>query len=237
MLIIPSLFKQRINYLHIISGVFFFEIILLSQSRAAYVGTLVSLLITAIILIKMKKSNSIKVAIFFACLFILVIISYFLFEKLGFYENSGSIFDSESLIGQDGYNPRSRIDMWYGALMLFARTPLTIIFGIGQGVFFWNTEESITLITNVHNQYLEILLSGGVILFGIFISLLVRQFIYVFKLIKYNIDNVVLLSALIFICIKWLFNSLNATHSPFIFMVFVLISYRYLEMKRNEKVN
>lgn len=238
MLLIPSLYKQKINYLHIILGILFFEIILLSQSRAAYVGTLVSLLITAIILIKMKKSNSIKVAIFFACLFILVIVSYLLFEKLGFYESAGPILDSGTLISQDGYNPRSsRVDMWYGALMLFARTPITIIFGIGQGVYFWNTEESIILITNVHNQYLEILLSGGVILFGIFISLLVRQFIYVFKLIKYNIDNVVLLSALIFICIKWMFNSLNVIHSPFILMVFVLISFRYLEMKKNEKLN
>lgn len=237
MLLIPSLYKQKINYLHIILGILFFEIILLSQSRAAYVGTLVSLLITAIILIKMKKSNSIKVAIFFACLFILVIVSYLLFEKEGFVESTGSILDSGALISRLEFNSLSRRDIWYGSLMLFARTPITILFGIGQGVFFWNTEESITLITNVHNQYLEILLSGGIILFSVFISLLVKQFIYVFKLIKYNVDNVVLLSALIFICIKWLFNSLNATHSPFIFMVFVLISYRYLEMKRNEKVN
>ena len=119
---------------------------------------------------------------------------------------------------------------------MFASSPYTIIFGSGQSVFMWGSNTTQYIVTNSHNQYIETLLSGGVIVFSILMILLYKQFMYVIRLVKYDINNIALLSCLIFICVKWMFNSLNASHSPFVLMVFVLISYRYMEMKSDETI-
>jgi O-antigen ligase len=77
-------------------------------------------------------------------------------------------------------------------------------------------------------MFLDVLMSGGIVVFGVFIFLLVQQFRYVFKLMALNVRYVSLFAGLLFIMGKWLFNSLNGLHSPFVFTVFILITYHYM---------
>jgi hypothetical protein len=58
-------------------------------------------------------------------------------------------------------------------------------------------------------MFFDVLMSGGIVVFGVFIFLLVQQFRYVFKLMKYDVRYVSLFAGLLFIMGKWLFNSLN----------------------------
>lgn len=239
MLLIPFLFKGKVNYLYLGVGIFFFEIVLLSASRAAFLALFLSFIISAVILYIKKKTDLKRILIMFGFAILIIFASYTLFAKLGF-ENITQDFDSLGTVLQDNVTDRdlieSRVDLWAVSLSLFANSPITVIFGTGQSVYMWNSETTHYIVSNTHNQYIDILLSSGIIVFFIFIILLYRQFIYAIKLVKYDINNIVLLSSLIFICIKWMFNSLNAIHSPFIFIVFVLISYRYMKMESNKKV-
>lgn len=233
-LLIPLIFNEKTNYLHIGIGIFFFEIVLLSSSRGAYFALLFSIIITSIILLKKKKTKLKRIIILFGLAFSIFLISYQIFVRLGFqesisdYSNMSSLIDNKSL---DSYSLLSRFDIWKYSIELFASDPYSIILGSGQSVFKWNSSTTHYIVTNSHNQYIGTLLSGGIIVFVIFIILFVKQFIYALRLTIYDINNIVLLSALIFISVKWLFNSLNASHSPFVLMVFSLISFRYMEMK------
>lgn len=237
-LLIPFMLNKKINYLYLGIGVFFFEIVLLSGSRAAFVGLFLSAIITSLLLIITKKTDIKRILILFGLSILLIIVSYILFAKFGLERNADDLGNLNTLIGNeelDKYSLYSRINLWKISLRYFASSPTNVLFGIGQSVFVWNSYTMHYLVSNTHNQYIDILLSGGIVVFSIFIILLYKQFVYVIKLVKYNTNNIVLLSCLIFICTKWMFNSFNAIHSPFILMVFVLISYRYLEMKRANK--
>jgi hypothetical protein len=104
----------------------------------------------------------------------------------------------------------------------------SIFFGNGQSVYLWLDGSTQYLVTNVHQMFLDVLMSGGIVVFGVFIFLLVQQFRYVFKLMKYDVRYVSLFAGLLFIMGKWLFNSLNGLHAPFVYTVFILITYHYM---------
>lgn len=238
MLLVPLMFKGKINYLYLGIGIFFMEIVLLSSSRAAFLALLISLIITSVVLFIKKKTNLKRLLILFGAAILIILASYTLFTSMGFEPITRDI-DSLETVLQDNPSDRdlikSRVDLWAVSLGLYADSPTTILFGTGQSVYMWDSETMHYLVSNTHNQYIDILLSSGIIVFLIFITLLYRQFVYAIKLLKYDIQNIVLLSSLIFICAKWIFNSLNAIHSPFIFIVFVLISYRYMKMESDKK--
>ena len=237
-LLIPLIFKEKINYLYLGIGIFFFEIVLLSGSRAAFVGLFLSVIITSFVLFRTKKTDVKRILTLYGLSILIIIVSYILFSKFGLDKNIDNLGSANTLVGNeelDKYSLYSRINLWKISLKYFASSPTTVLFGMGQSVFAWDSDTMHYLVSNTHNQYIDILLSGGIVVFSIFITLLYKQFMYVIKLIKYNTNNIVLLSCLIFICTKWMFNSFNAIHSPFILMVFVLISYRYMEMKRANK--
>lgn len=239
MLLVPLMFKGKINYLYLGIGVFFMEIVLLSSSRAAFLALVISVIISAMVLLIKKKTDLKRVLILFGSAILIILASYTLFTYLG-YEPITRDIDSLETVLQDNVSDRdlieSRIDLWAVSLGLYADSPTTILFGTGQSVYMWDSETMHYLVSNTHNQYIDILLSSGIIVFLIFITLLYRQFVYVIKLVKYDINNIVLLSSLIFICTKWIFNSLNAIHSPFVFIVFVLISYRYMKMESDKSI-
>ena len=77
-------------------------------------------------------------------------------------------------------------------------------------------------------MFLDVLMSGGIFVFGLFMFLLFQQFKYVFHLMKLDVRYVSLFAGLLFIMGKWLFNSLNGLHAPFVYTVFVLITYHYM---------
>lgn len=238
MLLIPLLIKQKIKYSYTIIGIFFFEIVLLSSSRAAYLGLIISFVVSAILLFKKKETDIKRITIFFLSTIAIAIASYLFFIELGFENRVNNISNIASLIEKNEsseYSLFSRFDLWRYSLELFSSSPKMILFGSGQSVFVWDSETMHYVVTNTHNQYIEILLSSGIVVFLIFIILLYRQFIYAIRLVNYDMNNIALLASLIFIGIKWIFNSLNASHSPFVLIVFVLISYRYMEMQNKKQ--
>jgi len=95
-------------------------------------------------------------------------------------------------------------------------------------VYLWLDEGTQYLVTNVHQMFLDVLMSGGIVVFAAFVFLLVQQFRYVFQLMKLDVKYVTLFAGLLFVMGKWLFNSLNGLHAPFVFVVFILITYHYM---------
>jgi hypothetical protein len=78
-------------------------------------------------------------------------------------------------------------------------------------------------------------MSGGIVVFIVFMYLLVQQFRYVFTLMAHDVRYVSLFAGLLFIMGKWLFNSLNGLHAPFVYTVFVLITYSYLNFQKQRE--
>jgi hypothetical protein len=102
---------------------------------------------------------------------------------------------------------------------------VSIFFGNGQSVYIWRDGINEYLVTNVHQMFLDVLMSGGIVVFSVFIFLIIQQFRYVFRLMTYDVRYVTLFAGLLFIMGKWFFNSLNGLHAPFVYTVFVLITY------------
>ncbi|QVK20615.1 O-antigen ligase family protein [Mycoplasmatota bacterium] len=233
LLLIPLLFNKKINLVSSLVGVFFFGIVLLSLSRAAFIGLFISLLVVLIYLIVSKKIILKRsILLFLVAIITLTGVVYYLNSigqaaLLNDFKSFLKVFTGDKTLS--GISSM-RTDVWKAAIDLTFANPLTTIFGNGQSVFIMEEAGKTYLATNVHNQYIDVLLSGGIVVFGIFVFLLVKQMIYAFKIVKYDINNISLLAALVFIYVKWFFNSLNALHSPFILIVFVLISSRYMNM-------
>lgn len=241
LLLIPILFTKKVNYLHLGFGIFFFELVLLSSSRAAYFALFLSISISMIVLLVKRRITIKKVLLLYGIAMLIVFVSYTVFNRFGFDSGIKELTNLNSLSENnthDTFSLFSRLNLWGISLEYFADNFYSVLFGIGQNVFTYNTDSMHYLVSNAHNQYIEVLVSSGIVVFFIFILLLYRQFVYAVKLLNHNISNIVLLTSLIFISVKWLFNSLNASHSPFVFLVFILISYRYYEMtNQNKNIN
>ena len=239
-LIIPFLFSKKIKWVEFIIGIFFFFVVLLTLSRAAFVGLVVSMVFSFVYLGVTKRLEIKRTLILVLGGLAVLTISILVLKQIG---DTGIIADLQSflsfLTGERSIASvsSSRTEAWVATFDEMNLNPIIWLFGNGQSVFVWETDVNVALITNVHNMYLDILFSAGIFVFVIFIVLLVKQFIYALKLAKYDVKNVVLLSAITFILVKWMFNSLNAVHSPFIIMVFIINSYRYMEYKKTEEVS
>lgn len=236
-LVIPFLFSKKINWIETVIGIFMFFIVLLSLSRAAFMGLGVSVLFTLIYLAVTKRLE-LKRTLLLAVAGVVVLTGAIL--VLNAAGDSGIFSDFQSLFnlftGESDLAGISsmRTDLWKATIDYMNAKPVIWFLGNGQSVYIWNAETTSYLVTNVHNMYLDVLFSGGLIVFGVFMTLLVKQYIYAFKLAKYDVKNVVLLSGLVFISVKWLFNSLNAVHSPFIVLLLIVLNYRYMEYKNIE---
>jgi hypothetical protein len=132
----------------------------------------------------------------------------------------------------------SAIEMWlYGVAdgtEVFGLNFATIIFGNGQSVYLWVDAGTQYLVTNVHQMFFDVLMSAGIVVFALFIYFLYLQFKYVFVLLSQDIKYLSLFSALLFIMGKWLFNSLNGLHAPFVYTVPVLI-FTYYSLSQDLK--
>ncbi len=238
-LIIPFLFSKKIKWVEFIIGIFFFFVVLLTLSRAAFVGLAVSAVFSLIYLGVTKRLEVKRTLVLVLGGLVVMTMSILVLKQIG---DTAIIADLQSFLsfitGERSISSISsmRTEAWVATFDEMKLNPIIWLFGNGQSVFIWETDVTSYLVTNVHNMYLDILFSGGIFVFVIFIVLLVKQFIYALRLSKYDVQNVVLLSAITFILVKWMFNSLNAIHSPFIIMVFIINSYRYMEYKKTEEV-
>ncbi len=272
-LVLPFLFSEKIKWHEIAIGAFFFFIVLLSVSRAAYVGIGAAVLFTLLYLIIRKKVNWKRTGLLVGITLGVLIVSYLILGAIG---DTGLASDFDSLrrllSGESDLAGISslRTELWGATFNRMNSDPIIWFLGNGQSVFMWVvTQEGVNytfsnltelqivaengarflilneggvetvhaiqnsyMVTNVHNMYIDVLFSGGIFVFVGFMFLLVKQFIYGFKLANADIKNVVILAAMVFIVFKWMFNSLNAVHSPFVLMVFIINSYRYMELKK-----
>lgn len=240
LLLFPLLFTKKINYFNLMIGILFLEIVLLSSSRAAYIALFISISISLLIILFKKMITLKKILIIFGFAVLIILFSYQLFLYLGSETGYEDLMDLSSFSENktlDHFSLYNRVDLWSISFEHFYNNFNSIVFGIGQSVYIYDTESVHFLVTNAHNQYIDVLLSSGVIVLGIFIVLIYRQFRYAIKLLNYDIRNIVYLTCLIFITVKWLFNSMNTSHSPYIFLVFILISYQYHELSRQTQLS
>ena len=240
-LLIPLLYKEKINIYHTVLGLFMFVIVLLSLSRASWVGLTLAALATLVYLIARKKVHwarlggisllGVVVLGSLAGILILAgedrILSDFL-SLINIFSEDVNLAEVSSL-----RTPLwgSAIDMWlYGSAdgsEVFGLNFATIFFGNGQSVYVWVDGSTQYLVTNVHQMFLDVLMSAGIVTFGLFVWLLARSLKYVYILVEQNIQFLPLFAGFVYIMGKWLFNSLNGLHAPFVYTVFILIYYFY----------
>jgi hypothetical protein len=243
-LTIPLLYKQRINPWTVGLGIFFFVIVLLSISRASWVGLTVSILVTTIVLFRLNKVDFKRVGLLAltAITILLVMVAVLsLFGETVIIDNFNSVV--RLLTGESGFAETSSnrtllwvsaIEMWmYGiadGTEVFGPNFVTLLFGNGQSVYIWVEGTVQYLVTNVHQMYLDVLMSAGIFVFGVFVYGIIQFLKMSYRLVVFDINNIILFSGLIFILTKWFFNSLNGLHAPFVYVVFFLILKGYLEL-------
>lgn len=247
-LLIPIIYKEKVSVWLSALGIFFFVIVLLSYSRASWVGLGLSILATLIYLFITKKVIWKRILVI-SLLGVAVLgsITLFLFAigEQQILNDIVSLFgvftDDADLQAISSFRTplwRSAIEMWlYGKVdgtEVFGLNFSTIVFGNGQSVYLWVEQGTQYLVTNVHQMYLDVLMSAGFIVFGLFMWLLARLVKYSIILVKDNISYLPLFSALIYTMGKWLFNSLNGLHAPFVFTTIILIYYFYYTNHYND---
>jgi len=240
--LIPLLYQKRIKVYPTLLGIFFFVVVLLSLSRASWVGLAVAGVGSIAYLLYRKelelKRFLVLVGLGIGSLSLIVLILVGLGENviLDNFTSLLSVFSADSDLAAISSlrTPLwgSAIQMWlYGiadGTEVFRLNFVSIIFGNGQSVYLWLDDSTQYLVTNVHQMFLDVLMSGGIVVFAAFLFLLVQQFRYVWLLMKIDIKYVTLFAGLLFIIGKWFFNSLNGLHAPFVFTVFILITYHYM---------
>jgi O-antigen ligase len=241
-LMIPLLYEKRIKVFSTLLGIFFFVVVLLSVSRASWVGVGVAGLGSIGYLLYRKELELqrflVLVGMGLTTLVALVLVLIGLGESIVL-DNFTSLLSVFSSDGDLSVVSSLRTPLWGSAIQMwlygladgtevFRLNFASIIFGNGQSVYLWLDEGTQYLVTNVHQMYLDVLMSGGIVVFASFIFLLVQQFRYVFQLMKLDIKYVTLFAGLLFIMGKWFFNSLNGLHAPFVLIVFILITYHYM---------
>jgi O-antigen ligase len=92
---------------------------------------------------------------------------------------------------------------------------------LGYGIFsYWR------VMPNPHNLFLEILLSGGIVYFFMFFSLLGRLFIKLSKMIRYDCRNKFWLVIYMYPFIMLMFSGSYLTSSMFWFVGMLVATYR-----------
>jgi hypothetical protein len=241
-LTIPLLYKQKINPWTVLLGIFFFVIVLLSISRASWVGLTVSILATISLLVKLKKVDLKRVGILTITgitVLLLMVGILSIFGETVIIDNFNSVI--RLLTGESGFAETSSnrtllwvsaIEMWvYGVAdgtEVFGPNVATLLFGNGQSVYIWVEGTTQYLVTNVHQMYLDVLMSAGIVVFIAFMYGVIQFIKMSYQLVLHDVNNILLFSGLIFILTKWFFNSLNGLHAPFVYVVLFMILYRYM---------
>ena len=99
-----------------------------------------------------------------------------------------------------------------------------------KSVYIWLEGVQQFLVTNVHQMFLDVLMSAGIFVFGLFMWLLYRLLRFSLDLVQTDIEYLPLFAGFIYIMGKWLFNSLNGLHAPFVYTVIILIYYYRYKM-------
>ena len=241
-LLIPLLYQKKINIYSTALGIFFFVVVLLSISRASWVGLAVAVLGSIIYLIVAKQIDwkrigilsGLGLSVIGGLILVLVILGQTIIidnftSLLGVFSPDGDLAAISSL-----RTPlwASAIEMWWYGVAdgteVFGPNLATIIFGNGQSVYLWVDAGTQYLVTNVHQMFLDVLMSAGIFVFGLFIYFIYLLFSYVQKLLQTDIKYLSLFAGLLFIMGKWFFNSLNGLHAPFVYTVVILIYYYYI---------
>ena len=240
--LIPLLYNKKIKVYPTLLGIFFFVVVLLSISRASWVGLAIAIAGAMGYLVYRKELELKRFLLLFGmglgAITTLVLVLIALGQTI-ILDNFISLLGAFSADGDLAVVSSLRTPLWGSAIQMwlygvadgtevFRLNWATILFGNGQSVYLWLDGSTQYLVTNVHQMFLDILMSGGIFVFGIFSFLIAQQFRYVFKLMKHDVRYVSLFAGLLFIMGKWLFNSLNGLHAPFVYTVFILITYHYM---------
>ena len=240
-LLIPLLYQKKINVYSTALGIFFFVVVLLSISRAAWVALAIAVLGSIMYLIISKRVDWTRLGILsglsISVIGLLVIVLIGLGETI-ILDNFASLLDVFSSDSDLAAISSLRTPLWASAIEMwlygvadgtevFGLNFATIIFGNGQSVYIWVDAGTQYLVTNVHQMFFDVLMSSGIIVFGLFVYFIYLQFKYVLTLVSQDLRYLSLFSALLFIMGKWLFNSLNGLHAPFVYTVPILIFTYY----------
>jgi hypothetical protein len=240
--LIPLLYSKKIKIYPTLLGIFFFVVVLLSISRASWVGLAIAIA-GALGYLLYRKELELKRFFVLSGIGVgaiggLVLVLIALGQTI-ILDNFVSLLSAFSADGDLAAVSSLRTPLWGSAIQMwlygvadgsevFRLNWVTIFFGNGQSVYLWLDGQTQYLVTNVHQMFLDVLMSGGIVVFGVFLFLLAKQFQYVLILTKQDIRFVSLLAGLLFIIGKWFFNSLNGLHAPFVYTVFILITYHYM---------
>jgi O-antigen ligase len=217
--------KVGIRALWLVTGIFLFVSIYFLSSRAGFIAVLLVLPVYLIIKIGKKRLNIISIGLI---LFIIVCItSFYLFnQRVNFYSDKSLTFKLDTTIIND-----NRIGIWKSAVKVIEMNP---IFGVGIGDSCDELKKEFKLLgytngyydnLNAHNQYLEYLLSSGVLGLLIFLAI-IGLMIYSAIKDRNLLFGVFIIIMLIFFTFESMLNRL-AGISFFSLFSFLLMHFKY----------
>lgn len=164
--------SSGLRVLWLVAGIFLFISIYFLSSRAAYIAVIITL--PGYLITKLGK-NRLNIISIGSILFILVCISFL----YAFNRRVNIYFDKSSMLKVDPHTLNDeRFGIWKSAINVIEKNP---IFGVGIGDSCDELKKEFKLLgytkgyyenLNAHNQYLEILLSSGIMGFLIFLTII-----------------------------------------------------------------
>jgi len=205
------------NWLYILGEMFLIIAMLLLQSRALIYSSVISVIITFLLF---GKATKIRYLIF---IFLLLIFVFFLFIKLSGLQR---VLSTES---------SNRVARWSAGMKIFLDHP---IFGVGQKRAKnlidrelyrerkYSTANYIEAPKNLHNFYLQTLVSSGLIGFIVLLVLIISVFYFALFTIKKRNNSILLLLSILTLIF------FNITHSMF-FIYYFWIFFGFFEAENN----
>lgn len=228
-IMIPML-TSKLNYKHLIISTLLLVLAFFPNSRALILSACATMMFITLYL-AFRRKITVKGVIILGVQFILVTGINLLFVRPGV----GDINTFNSFVGGEitaDTLSAGRITLWTNILQTSVRDIPTFLFGTGPSTFRWLGGSN----HNAHNMYIEIFGSMGIVGLIIFTIIFFKFLIAAFKIAQRNIQLTYLLTALIYIFTKWMFNSYMATTSVYVLMVFtiILVQFDKLEEEKHE---
>ncbi len=224
---------------------FFLITLFYTGTRGCYAGIAVAFLLMVIFSIFFFRKNK---KVFISLIFVVVLLIFFL--SLIFIFSDHSFVRSRSNLKRiaDLKNPTEissvseRLSVWNMALKGFKDKP---VFGWGpenfEAVFNRHYDYKVGLsepwFDKAHNQFLEVLATGGIFLFSIYLFLIFSVFYLIFKIFKKEKLLAVILTSIYFGYLvqgMFLFDTLHLYLALFPFLAFISFEYKRLYLSSGE---
>jgi teichuronic acid biosynthesis protein TuaE len=181
------------NVISLILVVFFIFLLITTQSRSGFIGFIVSLIPLVYLYLK-RNANEKHLLLIIVSLFILATISYWIITKKAYYD---ALITIDTRTGSD----QVRLNLIKNGL-LFLVNSLFMGVGLGNIEYYMSTKAMYftSYITNIHNWWMEILVSSGIFIFILYVIIYIKSLWKLLDMSLAKMDKDVMNISICFFC-------------------------------------